>query len=315
MCFMGKTNPVSYFPIATRPQTTMEVYQLRYFAAIARAGSMIAAAAECHVTQPTLSAQMKALEGELGVKLFKRHASGTSLTIPGERVLTFARHLFEEIEALREDISRGRLEVQATLRVGIQPFLVTEILSGPLQKLVAQSNNFRIRLRERHNELLLDLLQSEQVDVCLMSKPPIWPSGLVVQEIRDIRLGAYCRTDHPLANRTACSLKDLLHYSLIVFSGTSGIVNRLRTLSLMHKIDLHIALTSDYATTALTMASKGSGVALLPCVFKEHCGKMRMKEIPLNDAGFTTTICVVWRSESEPPAGVALLLKLIRGSN
>jgi DNA-binding transcriptional LysR family regulator len=290
----------------------MEVYQLRYFAAIARAGSMVAAAADCHATQPTLSAQVKALEAELGARLLIRHAWGTKLTPAGERVLATAVRVFEELDLLRSDISERRLEQKANLRIGIQPFIASEVLAEPLRKLVSEMPEQRVISRERPNELLLDLLLNEQVDVCLMSSLDRWPGGLEVHKLVTLNYAAYCREDHPLARNEKAFLRDLLPFPLLVYNGPVNTVLRLQYMARKLSVELHLAFVSDQALTAYTMAAEGAGVAVLPRVFEPRCKRTRMKEILLTDAGLAVTICAVLRKRTEIPEGVKRIIEYVR---
>src|ERR1700720_3263893 len=68
----------------------MELYQLRSFAAVAEAGHLTRAAQKLHISQPALSAQIKALEDELGLTLFERTSTGMTLTAAGKRLLAEA---------------------------------------------------------------------------------------------------------------------------------------------------------------------------------------------------------------------------------
>jgi LysR family transcriptional regulator, hydrogen peroxide-inducible genes activator len=290
----------------------MEVYQLRYFVAVARAGSMVAAAAECHATQPTLSAQVGALEEELGAKLFDRHAWGTKLTPAGERVLATAIRIFEEIDLLRNDISERRLEQKSNLRIGIQPFIASEVLAEPLRKLVAEMPEQRVISRERPNDLLLDLLLNQQVDVCFMSSLNRWPKGLEVHRLVTLDYAAYCREDHPLARSEAASLRELLPFPLLIYNGPVNTVHRLQGLARKLSVELHLAFVSDQAPTAFTMATEGAGVAVLPRVFESRCKRTRMREIALTDAGLAATVCAVLRKDAEFSRGAKRLIELSR---
>ena len=83
----------------------MELYQLRSFAAVAELGHLTRAAERLHISQPAVSAQIKALEDELGVTLFERVSSGMVLTSAGRKLLPAAEKVLDAAQALR---SRAR---------------------------------------------------------------------------------------------------------------------------------------------------------------------------------------------------------------
>ncbi len=96
----------------------MELYQLRSFAAVAEAGHLTRAAEQLHVSQPAVSAQIKALEDELGVALFERVSSGMVLTAAGRRLLPEARKVMSAAQTLRSR-ARGLADaVAGRVRVG-----------------------------------------------------------------------------------------------------------------------------------------------------------------------------------------------------
>ena len=97
----------------------MDFKQIRYFVAIAEAGSFSAGARRAFVTQPTLSAAIAALEAELGFALLERHARGVRLTPRGEEVLETSRSILRKAEQLKA-VSGGKPSGRP-LRLGILP--------------------------------------------------------------------------------------------------------------------------------------------------------------------------------------------------
>jgi len=96
----------------------MELYQLRSFVAVAEAGHLTHAAEKLHVSQPAVSAQIKALEDELELALFERTSSGMVLTSAGERLLADAEKVLAAAQAMRNGAKALKGEIAGKLRVG-----------------------------------------------------------------------------------------------------------------------------------------------------------------------------------------------------
>jgi len=292
----------------------MEIYQLKYFEATARTGSIGAAARACHVTQPALSVQIKALEAELGIQLFERHARGVKLTRAGERVMRTARQLIIELEQLRHDIRRRNFGAQPTLRIGIQPFLATELLARPMRQFMDAMAGWQVMLRERPNDLLLELLLNREVEVSLMSRPARWPAGLTTRRLFELPFAVYCRTSHPLAVRDQVTLRDVLPFPLILWNDPIDTAARLRRMARKLKVGAHVVFTSDMATTGFAMAAEGAGVAILPAIFAGRCVRAGMRQLSLSDHRLAAGVYAVWRRDAQVPDGLATLISLCQDS-
>lgn len=96
----------------------MELYQLRSFAAVAELGQLTRAAERLHVSQPALSAQIKALEDELSVVLFDRGAAGMALTAAGRQLLPEAERVIAAAHSLRSQALALQGHVSGRLRLG-----------------------------------------------------------------------------------------------------------------------------------------------------------------------------------------------------
>ncbi len=116
----------------------MELYQLRGFVAVAELGHLTRAADKLHVSQPALSAQIKALEEELDLELFERSSTGMTLTAAGKRLVTEAQNLLAAAQALRNEARTIKGEVAGVARVGTlsdpQLIRVGELMSAAVER-------------------------------------------------------------------------------------------------------------------------------------------------------------------------------------
>lgn len=145
--------------------------QLRYFTALARQGHFGRAAAECAVTQPALSMQIRDMEKILGVELVERRpnevaltAVGREIAARGEQVLAGARDL---VDFARHE---GRI-LTGPLRLGVIPTLAPYMLPQILPALQARYPALRVELRETQTRLLVDELLHGALDVLLLALP------------------------------------------------------------------------------------------------------------------------------------------------
>lgn len=125
----------------------MELYQLRGFVAVAESGHLTRAADKLHVSQPALSAQIKAVEDELGVTLFERTPSGMTLSVSGRRLLPHAQAVLAAAQSLRNAAHAIDGELVGHARVGtvadpnfvrLPQFLARAVERHPLLEIMLQ---------------------------------------------------------------------------------------------------------------------------------------------------------------------------------
>ncbi|MEP7061422.1 MAG: LysR family transcriptional regulator [Betaproteobacteria bacterium] len=125
----------------------MELYQLRGFVAVAESGHLTRAADKLHVSQPALSAQIKAVEDELGVTLFDRSPSGMTLSAAGRKLLPHAHAVLAEAQSLRNAAAAIHGELAGHARVGtvadpefvrLPQFLARAVERHPLLEIMLQ---------------------------------------------------------------------------------------------------------------------------------------------------------------------------------
>ena len=185
---------------------------LRAFHEVAAAGSYTVAAQQLHVSQPTLSEQVKVLERTYRVALFSRRGRGVALTPVGEQLLDVTRRLvLVEEEAERcltsaRDLTSGRLRLGTDAPIHAMPLLAAFARRHPGVALSLVSGNAE--------KVLADVVEY-RVDAALVSNPPEDPRLFALPLVED-RFVAFVHRDDPLAARKRLRIDDLVRNRLIV---------------------------------------------------------------------------------------------------
>lgn len=150
----------------------MNIKQLHYFHELARHRHFAKAAKACHITQPTLSASITALEKNVGTDLVVRTSQFVALTEAGELVRRYAERMLLEQEALKQELALFHGELSGTLRIGIVPQSNVDIM--PLIARCKQRYpDIVIRLAVLSNEALIAQLELHQCDIGLGFDDPL----------------------------------------------------------------------------------------------------------------------------------------------
>jgi LysR family transcriptional regulator, low CO2-responsive transcriptional regulator len=186
--------------------------QLRAFHAVASEGSFTKAASSLHVTQPTLSGQVKALEEAYGVRLFDRRGRRVYPTALGRELLILTRRVFsleaetEQLLAAARGLRKGHLRVGADA-----PYHVTAALSRFTQRYPG----IRLSLTTGNSaELAHDLLE-HKLDVAVLANTR-GDSRFLAKPLRHDRLVAFVARSHPWARRRRIDLADLHEQRLVL---------------------------------------------------------------------------------------------------
>ena len=140
----------------------MTLQQLEYIMAVARHGHFGRAADACNVTQPTLSAMIGKLEEEIGAKLFDRNRQPICPTSVGERVISQAREVLAQADAIKDIVLEEKQSLGGIFRIGILPTIAPYLLPRFFPQLMKKYPSLDIRVKEmKTHEIKAALLQGD----------------------------------------------------------------------------------------------------------------------------------------------------------
>jgi len=278
--------------------------QLQYAVAVADARSFRRAAELCHVSQPSLSAQLAQLEDALGARLFERERRPLILTPAGEQIVERARRLLVETDDLVGAARQLKDPLSGSLRIGVIPTISPYLLPEIVPAIRRQHPDLTALWVEDKTETLVSSLAEGKLDAALLALEA--PLGALDHQViaRDPFVLA-TPAGHPLATgKGPAKLSDLNGATVLLLD--DGHCLRDQALAFCSRARTHEA---DFRATSLStlaqMVSAGAGVTLLPRLAlptENRRGKLGVRRFA--EPAPHRTLALAWRKSS--PLGPAL---------
>jgi DNA-binding transcriptional LysR family regulator len=239
---------------------------LRYFLAVARGGSTLAASRELRVSQTTVARRIAALEQGLGLNLFERRQVGYALTQSGSEMLAHAEQVEQAATAFTREARASTREQSGTVRLSTEEIFAVTLLAPILRELHEQHPGIRIELDSSAG---LRNLGAGEADVALRSTVDEHGAGVVGRQLCVDNWTLYCSREYAERHGVPKTVSDLSDHPLI--GGGGGKLWRhyeawLRELGLEGNVAMHHATS----TGLLSGVRSGFGLAVLPCVVADH---------------------------------------------
>lgn len=243
----------------------MELRHLRYFVAVAEAGSLtVAAERRLHTAQPSLSRQMRDLELEVGTGLLTRSAHGVELTAAGQAFLDHARRALAQVEAATEAARRAAHPDQATFAVGFLSGHELEWLPEAMRILHDELPGTEVAIHSDHSPALADALVKGRLDAAFL-RPERDAPDLAYKLLLREPLFVVMPGDHRLASQATVAPQDLAGERFMGMSDTAPVLRRVIEAYLRRSgVELTPAHEVDYLSMAISLVASTRGVALLP---------------------------------------------------
>jgi len=314
----GQAKLVGLPEAAGAPQA-IELRHLRYFTAVADAGSFTHAAERMFIAQPTLSQQIRRLEEIVGTPLLQRRREGLQLTPAGTVLLDASRTVLSlvdhEVNRTRQAAGLGRPRLRVVMPPGLPDALAVEAASA--LRSAAAAADVEIAWLEAPLDAEFSLIRQRRADAglgWLTASPEALPAPLDVMSLEDFEPDVWVPSQHPAARRGTISLDELARMDVIhgprrlepgIYAAWTRV---LRTVNprfeftdppLRHSLPMALAFaaTADRSTAVLTgpvvIAGSPPGLIRMPRAMVSQ----DMVLVGLEHRPLTATAAVVWNGD------------------
>ena len=249
----------------------MELRHLRYFVAVADAGSLtVAAEQKLHTSQPSLSRQIRDLEQEVGVPLMNRSAHGIELTAAGKAFLEHARMALVQAEAAKEAALRAAQPARPTFALGFLSGAEIGLLPEVNRVLRDEFPGIDIRLSSDYSPSLAKALMRRKLDAAFI-RPEEHMGDLACKRVRTDPLIFVFPSDHRLAVQEAIAPQEVVNEIFYLPSKSAPALRRV-VLEYFGRagIDLKQEHEVHNVVHAISMITSTRGVMLLPAYTKRY---------------------------------------------
>jgi LysR family hca operon transcriptional activator len=249
----------------------MELRHLRYFVAVADAGSLtVAAEQKLHTSQPSLSRQIRDLEQEVGVQLMTRGAHGIELTPAGKAFLEHARMALLQAEAAKEAALRAAQPAKPTFALGFLSGAEIGLLPEVNRVLRDEFPGIEIRLSSDYSPVLAKALMRRKLDAAFM-RPEEQMGDLVCRRVRTDPLIFALPSDHRLASQAAIAPEDIVNEIFYLPSKAAPAVRRV-VLEYFNRAGIGLKPEHEVHNVvhAISMITSTGGIMMLPAYTRQY---------------------------------------------
>ncbi len=243
----------------------MELRHLRYFVAVAEAGSLtVAAEKKLHTSQPSLSRQIRDLEDDVGAQLMTRNARGIELTPAGKAFLDYARLALIQVDAAGEAARRAVKPSKPTFSIGFLTGQEIDWLPEAMRILRDELPNIDVTVSSQYSPDLADALMRGKLDVAFL-RPEAKTADLIYKVVTREPLVVILPSDHRLASQEVIDPKEIAEEILLSVSKTAPVLRVVIDEYLKRSgIDIKPEHEADNLAMAMSLVASTRSVALLP---------------------------------------------------
>ena len=288
----------------------MELRHLRYFVAVAEAGSLtVAAQRRLHTSQPSLSRQIRDLEDEIGTRLLVRRARGIELTPAGRAFLDHARAVLSQVEAAAAAARRVAHPAKPCFTMGFLTGHELTWMPEALRILRDELPSIDVMISSQYSPQLADGLSKGKIDAAFLRREKGVP-GLAFRLLVKEPLMVILPRDHHLAARQVINPADLAGETFVIVSDTAPVLRAVIDNYLKRSgVNITPAYEADHVTMGISLIMSTRGVGLLPA-YAQNFLPSSVTSRPLKGDTPTVDLVLGYRKSNESPILKLLLSRL-----
>ena len=291
----------------------MNLRDLDYICAVADHKHFGKAAEACHVSQPTLSGQIKKLEGQLKVTLFERSHKGIRVTDIGEEIILIAREAREAARRIKNVAASAQDPLAGNLSLGLIPTVAPYLIPLFVGKLSKRLPKLSMTYREDITERLTDSLLSGDLDVAILATPPE-DNTLAAIDLYTEPFWLVFPKVHELSQLDQASMTDVKEDDVLLL--TEGHCFRDQALSICRPSHRRRqqSLRATSLETLINLVASGQGVTLVPALAMRggSPSKTGLMSHQLTEKGAARKIYLTYRKRFPRIQAVTALAELIK---
>src|ERR1700723_2206645 len=288
----------------------MELRHLRYFIAVAEAGSLtVAAQRMLHTSQPSLSRQIRDLEDDVGTQLLTRRARGIELTPAGRTFLDHARSVVSQVEAATEAARRVAHPAKPCFSMGFLTGHELTWMPEALRILRDELPNIDVMISSQSSPLLADGLAKGKIDAAFLRREKGVPD-LAFRLLTKEPLMVILPSNHRLVALKAISPRDLAGETFVIVSHTAPVLRAVIDDYLKQsRSNIKPAHEADHLSMGISLIASTGGVGLLPA-YAQNFLPSSVTSRPLKGNAPTVELVLGYKKSNQSPILKLLLSRL-----
>jgi DNA-binding transcriptional LysR family regulator len=277
----------------------MELRHLRTIVAVARHRSFTKAGEELYLAQSAISQQIRRLERELGLEVFRRTSRSVELTAEGQVILGYAQRVLAEVDGLHSELEELTGLLRGQLRIGgVYPTGPYDLF-GMLADFRAAHPEVAVYMVEDTQDDVIAALRADELDCAFTALDP--------DTLGEEELIVALPSSHPLCARPLVTFEELAAEDLIAYRENSALRRRLERTMADRGLEPRNAFICTEMAAVRALTSKGLGVAVIPRSIAEEPGPP-IELRPIGPERLTWPVALIWRAaRRQTPAGKAFL--------